>query len=52
MGCLPVLLLFPLGFGVGYLFAGNSGALWGAGTGLLLGLLSMALFVKALRGRR
>jgi len=52
MGCLPILLLFPLGFGVGYLLAGNSGALWGAGIGLLLGLLSMVLFIKALRGRR
>ncbi|WP_199909848.1 hypothetical protein [Rhodanobacter thiooxydans] len=52
MGCLPILLLFPLGFGVGYLLAGNSGALWGTGIGLLLGLLSMALFIKALRGRR
>lgn len=52
MGCLPVLLLFPLGFGLGYLIAGNPGALWGAGGGLMLGLLLMALFVKALRGRR
>jgi hypothetical protein len=51
MGCLPILLLFPLGFGVGYMLAGNSGALWGASIGLLLGLLLTALFIKALRGR-
>lgn len=52
MGCLPVLLLVPLGFGLGHLLAGNPGALWGAGGGLLLGLLLMALLIKALRGRR
>jgi hypothetical protein len=52
MGCLPLLLLFPLGCGVGYLLAGQTGALWGAGIGFLLGLLAMALFIKALRGRR
>ena len=52
MGCLPMLLLFPLGFGVGYLIAGQIGALWGAGAGFLLGLLAMVLFIKALRGRR
>ena len=49
MGCLPMLLLFPLGCGVGYLVAGERGALWGAGIGFLLGLLAMALFIKALR---
>ena len=27
MGCLPLLLLFPLGFGVGYAIAGHAGAL-------------------------
>lgn len=52
MGCLPMLLLFPLGFGAGYLIAGSNGALWGAGTGFLLGLLAMVFFIKALRGRR
>lgn len=51
MGCLPLLLLFPLGFGVGYVIAGSSGALWGAGIGLLLGVLVMGLFIKALRRR-
>ncbi len=52
MGCLPILLLFPLGIGVGYLLDGQAGALWGAGSGLLLGLLLLALFVKAMRARR
>ncbi|MEO6800849.1 MAG: hypothetical protein ABI178_13000 [Rhodanobacter sp.] len=50
MGCLPVLLLFPLGAGLGYLVAGERGALWGAGLGLLSGLLCMTWFVKAMRG--
>ena len=52
MGCLPVLLLFPTGFGIGYLIAGDLGALWGAGVGLLLGVLLMIAFIKALRSRR
>ena len=52
MGCLPMLLLFPLGFGMGYMIAGQTGALWGAGIGFLLGLLAMGLFIKALRGKR
>ncbi len=52
MGCLPILLLFPLGFGVGYLLGGNAGALWGAGIGLLLGLGLMVMFIRALRRRR
>lgn len=52
MGCLPILLLFPLGFGVGYLIAGNIGGLWGASCGFVLGLLAMIGFVKALRSRR
>jgi hypothetical protein len=52
MGCLPMLLLFPLGFGIGYLMAGDIGGLWGAGVGFVAGLLAMAAFVKALRARR
>lgn len=52
MGCLPLLLLFPLGCGVGYLIHGQTGALWGAGVGFLLGLLTMGWFIKAMRGRR
>jgi hypothetical protein len=52
MGCLPVLLLFPLGAGVGYLVGGDVGALWGAGIGVGLGLLLMGLLIRALRLRR
>jgi hypothetical protein len=52
MGCLPLLLLFPLCCGAGYLVAGQTGALWGAGIGFLAGLLAMALLIKALRGTR
>jgi tetrahydromethanopterin S-methyltransferase subunit G len=52
VGCLPLLLLFPLGFGAGYLIGGDIGGLWGAGIGLLLGVLAMAWLIKALRRRR
>ncbi len=52
MGCLPLPLLFLAGCGIGYVVGGQSGALWGAGIGLLLGLVGMALLLKALRGRR
>jgi len=51
MGCLPVLLLFPLGAGVGYLVGGDVGALWGAGLGVVLGLLLMGLLIRAMRHR-
>lgn len=52
MGCLPILLFLPLGGGIGYLLGGQSGAVWGAGIGLLLGLLGAGFFIKAIRGRR
>lgn len=52
MGCLPVLLLFPPGFGIGYLIGGDHGALWGAGIGFALDVLLLVLFAKALRGKR
>jgi hypothetical protein len=45
-------LVLPTGFGIGYLIGGNLGDLWGAGIGLLLGVLLMVAFIKALRGRR
>ena len=52
MGCLPLPLLFLLGFGLGYLLDGRAGAMIGAGIGLLLGLLAMGWMVRAMRGRR
>ncbi len=52
MGCLPVLLLFPLGAGVGYVVGDDAGALWGAGIGVVLGLLLMGLLIRAMRQRQ
>lgn len=52
MGCLPMLLLFPLGAGVGYLIAGNIGALWGAGIGVVLSALLTGLLIRSLRRHR
>lgn len=52
MGCLPLPLLFLAGFGLGWLLGGATGALWGAGIGLVLGLLAMGWLVRAIRGRR
>ena len=52
MGCLPVMLLFVLGFGLGYLLDGRGGAIWGAGIGLVLGALLGVLLTRLLRGRR
>lgn len=52
MGCLPMPLLFLLGFGSGYLIDGRAGALVGAGLGLLLGLLAVGWLVRTMRGRR
>ncbi len=52
MGCLPVLLLFPLGAGIGYLIGGELGALWGAGIGVVLGLLLLGLLIRMMRQRR
>jgi hypothetical protein len=52
MGCLPLMVLFALGTGIGYVAAGPSGALWGAGAGLLLGLVSAAIMMKLIRAGR
>lgn len=52
MGCLPVWLWFPLGAGRGYVIAGESGSLWGAGGGVLLGLLPMGWLIRAMRRRQ
>ncbi|HEY8683659.1 MAG TPA: hypothetical protein VIM06_10855 [Rhodanobacter sp.] len=47
-----MLRLFPLGFGVGYLPPGASGGLGVRASVPCWAVLAMALFVKALRGRR
>lgn len=52
MGCLPLIVLFALGTGIGYAVDGRHGALWGAGIGLLLGLASGTALVKLMRGPR
>lgn len=50
MGCLPVPLLFLVGFGVGYFVDGQRGALWGAGIGLVAGVIGMGIMIRAMRG--
>ena len=50
MGCLPVPLFFLIGFGIGYFIDGQHGALWGAGIGLVIGLIGMVVMIKAMRG--
>lgn len=52
MGCLPLPILFVLGFLIGRAVAGNSGALWGAGIGLVLGIALGGLFIMLIRRRR
>jgi hypothetical protein len=52
MGCLPLPILFLLGCGIGYLAAGQDGALWGAGAGLVAGLALVLVFVRLLKGRQ
>jgi hypothetical protein len=52
MGCMPLPLLFLLGTGLGYLVDGRTGALWGAGMGLAVGLAATAAFIARIRGKR
>ncbi len=52
MGCLPLPLAFALGAGIGYLCAGETGAVWGAGAGAAAGLLASMALVAVLRRRR
>lgn len=52
MGCLPLPLLFLLGFGIGYLVDGPAGAMWGAGIGFALGACAMGWLIKVMRGKR
>jgi hypothetical protein len=49
MGCLPLPLLFLLGALIGRYVDGNVGMLWGAGIGLLLGIVSAGLFIWIIR---
>ncbi|RDS79949.1 hypothetical protein DWU98_16040 [Dyella monticola] len=52
VGCLPLPLLFLLGALIGHLFGGDIGMLWGSGIGFVLGLVSAAVFIWLVRGRR
>jgi hypothetical protein len=52
MGCLPLPVFFLLGVIIGNAFWGNTGALWGAGIGLALGLVFTGWFVALLRGKK
>lgn len=51
MGCLPLPILLVLGFLIGRTLGGDHGALWGAGTGLLVGIVLAALFIGLVRRR-
>lgn len=49
MGCLPIPVFALLGCGIGYLVDDRVGSLFGAGIGLLLGLLGTAMVFLAMR---
>ncbi len=46
------MLFFVAGFGIGYLVDGRSGALWGAGIGLAIGVVLGFALLLVLRQRR
>jgi len=52
MGCLPLPILFVLGFLIGRAVGGTDGALWGAGIGLAVGILLGGAFIVLVRRRR
>lgn len=53
MGCFPLLALFVLGTGIGYAVDGRAGAVWGAGAGVLAGVVAgLALMWVMRRSRR
>ena len=49
IGCLIPLILFPLGAFIGVLVAGPDAAIWGAGIGIAVGCLIVALLGWILR---
>lgn len=49
MGCLPLPLFMLAGLGIGYLVDSRTGAVWGGGIGLVIGLVLTALLVRAMR---
>lgn len=49
MGCLPIIALFVIGTGIGYWLDGPTGAVWGAGVGIALGIAAGAALVFILR---
>jgi len=52
MGCLPLIALFLVGTGAGYALGGRAGSLWGAGTGLALGLVAGYVVARLMRNAR
>lgn len=52
MGCLPIIVLFLLGTGIGWLAAGSRGLLWGAGAGIAAGVVATAVLALILRRAR
>lgn len=49
MGCLPIIILFVLGTGVGWWLDGATGAVWGAGVGIAIGIVAGSILVFMLR---
>lgn len=49
MGCLPIIILFILGSALGWWLGDETGAVWGAGIGLAVGIVSGFLLVVILR---
>ncbi|HET6586901.1 MAG TPA: hypothetical protein VFJ01_11745 [Oleiagrimonas sp.] len=52
MGCLPIIILFVLGTGLGWWLDGSTGAVWGAGIGIALGIVSGLILVAVLHRAR
>ncbi|HET7267846.1 MAG TPA: hypothetical protein VFJ15_07020 [Oleiagrimonas sp.] len=49
MGCLPIIVLFVLGTGLGWWLNGATGAVWGAGIGIAVGIAAGLALVYVLR---